>query len=608
MPSPVCVSVSQVRNEIYRASGRAAGAGDASTPWLGSLFHETFRRVMRAGSPEHWSNVLDIDTLQDHEKLRDHVWVSIIGPKLRRNQATLQGSACEVLTFWTAAGELCRHICRLLTNSVEQKVLRYRHERHEWEGLDRFSVEEELSWRIEDPQWTAPVEIRGTVDAVWRNPASRRWCVLELKVGAGSRDADLAQLCLYHAMIDKAGTGTGELSLIHFAPALSHTTLKAAALDEVRPKLLDLIGAVAGVKGGEAISKPTMEHRELGAKLVQVLEQFGPVVTLDSDPVVGPTFLRFHIMPQPGVQLRRILPLGGDLGVQLRLSKPALIRKEGSRLVIDVERPDRQTLRFSEFRSQLPEAAPAGNARILAGVDLNRKPVFLDLHAECPHILAAGTAGSGKSEWLRMALASLIATNTPQTLRLMLFDPKLVTFHELSRSPYLLDGESVQYRPEQAVEGLQRLSEIMEQRYRQLSQAGCTDLQGLQKVMGSQAPPRIVCFCDEYGNLVAEKKNRDKIESGIVQLGAKARAAGIHLVIATQDPRAQILTPSLKANLAARVCLKTTSATQSRMMLEEAGAEALLGHGDLLFRTIGDPVRLQAPLLADVERIALFGR
>jgi len=106
---------------------------------------------------------------------------------------------------------------------------------------------------------------------------------------------------------------------------------------------------------------------------------------------------------------------------------------------------------------------------------------------------------------------------------------------------------------------------------------------------------------------VAAKKDREKIEMAINQLGAKARAAGIHLVIATQDPRAQILSPALKANLGGRVCLKTTSATQSRMIIEENGAEALLGHGDLLFKTTGDPVRLQAPLLEEDERIELFG-
>ena len=562
---------------------------------------------MQPGSPENWTNVLEPETLKEHERLREHAWNTIVGPKLRQSQATLQGSAQQVLNFWEATGHLCQYICQLLANSVEQRILRYDAGKQEWLGLEQFSLEEELTWRIEDARWTAPVEVRGVVDAVWRNPASKRWCVVELKLGAGSSEADLAQLCLYHAMVSSTGSGSGDLSLFHFAPQCQSSTLQGAQLDEVRPKLVDLIGSIAGVKGGGDVSRPTMEHRALGQRLVQVLEQFGPVVTLESDPVVGPTFLRFHIMPAPGVKVSRILPLGGDVGVQLRLSKPALIRQEGGTLVIDVERQDRQQLPFGEFRAQLPEVSESGNARMLAGVDLSRKARFIDLRSDCPHVLVAGTAGSGKSEWLLTALASLVATNTPQTLRLMLIDPKRVTFNRMSQSPFLLDRQPILYTAEEAIQGLQDLEQLMERRYVQLSATGCNDLQALRQAMGLLTPPRIVCFCDEYGNLVAAKKDRERIELAINQLGAKARAAGIHLVIATQDPRAQILSPTLKANLAGRVCLKTTSAIQSQMMLEESGAEALLGHGDLLFKTTGEPVRLQAPLLNEEERVDLFG-
>jgi DNA segregation ATPase FtsK/SpoIIIE-like protein len=276
-------------------------------------------------------------------------------------------------------------------------------------------------------------------------------------------------------------------------------------------------------------------------------------------------------------------------------------------LLIDVERRDRQKLTFGEFREMLPPLTDRGNASMLAGVDLSRNLRFVDLSSDCPHVLVAGTAGSGKSEWLRTAIASLISTNTPETLRLMFIDPKRVTFDELAQCPFLLNGGPILYTPEEAIQGLAHLSSLMEERYVQLSRAGCTDIEGLRHVMGPDTPPRIVCFCDEFGNLVAEKKHRERIEMAVNQLGAKARAAGIHLVIATQDPRAQILSPALKANLAGRVCLKTTSAVQSQMMLEENGAEALLGHGDLLFKVTGEPVRLQAPLLEDDLREHLFG-
>jgi S-DNA-T family DNA segregation ATPase FtsK/SpoIIIE len=145
----------------------------------------------------------------------------------------------------------------------------------------------------------------------------------------------------------------------------------------------------------------------------------------------------------------------------------------------------------------------------------------------------------------------------------------------------------------------------MEERYQLFAESGVADLEALREHSG-RVLPRIVCFCDEYGNLVAQKRSREAIEHSINQLGAKARAAGIHVILATQDPRAQILSPILKTNLGGRVCLRTTSSIQSRLMLEQNGAESLLGYGDLFFKVVGEPIRLQAPLLEDSARKELF--
>jgi S-DNA-T family DNA segregation ATPase FtsK/SpoIIIE len=160
---------------------------------------------------------------------------------------------------------------------------------------------------------------------------------------------------------------------------------------------------------------------------------------------------------------------------------------------------------------------------------------------------------------------------------------------------------------EEAIAGFELLIQTMEDRYRLFDEHRCNDLDALGRARPGLHLPRIVLFCDEYGNLVAKRRDREAIELAIQQLAAKARAAGIHLVIATQDPRAQILSPALKTNLDARVCLRTASSTQSRMMLEQNGAESLLGNGDLLFRKVGQTVRLQALLLQDEDSAALFG-
>ena len=609
MPDPVVISVSDVRREIYRASEFASGEGEPSTDLLGSLFHRVFKLVMDPEAQCGWTNVLDRESLNDPERLRNEVYAGVVGPHLREHQAKLRTSAQEVLAMWAAVGHLCRQVCQLLTNSCERKLLRYDAAKNLWQGAEQFSADEKLTWRVEDPEWSAPVVVSGVADAVWRNPATKRWCVIELKLGAGSSDADLAQLCLYYEMLRaRSGDSTGSLALWHFQPEWKPSELSAEQIAPVMPKLRALIGRMAGVAGNDSTRE--VAHRELARRLLEVLEQFGPMATLESDPVVGPAFLRFHLMPDPGVKVRNILPLGEDLGVQLRLSKPALIRLEDGMLVVDLQRPDRERLLFREFQPLLPKSE-RGNAKLLVGVDLQRQPRYADLSSEAPHILAAGTAGSGKSEWLRMAAASLLATNTPQTLKLMVIDPKRVTFRELESSPYLLDGVegsggALLYTPEEALGGLLRLSDLMEERYRIFAEKCVLDLEALNKRC-EDAVPRIVCFCDEYGNLVAQKKHRDALENAINQLGAKARAAGIHLVLATQDPRAQILSPALKTNLSGRVCLRTTSSMQSRMMLEQNGAESLLGHGDLFFKTIGEPVRLQAPFLVDAERVELFG-
>jgi S-DNA-T family DNA segregation ATPase FtsK/SpoIIIE len=598
MPEPVRLSVSDVRREIYSASGFSAGDGQPTTGLLGTVFHQMFRSLMDSGSEElGWPAVLDPDTLNDHERLRDHAYDNILGPKLRENQAALQTSASEVLALWEATGHLCRYICQLLTNSREQNILRWRPGSNDWEGAEQFSVEEELTWLIEDITWSAPVLLAGVIDGVWRNHASNRWCAVEMKLGAGSTGADLAQLCLYHEMLrSKSSDRGGSVSLLHFQPELRRDTYSEEQLAAVKPQLLALIGRLAGVTGEGYSRPPSPAHRELGARLVKVLEQFGPMVTLESDPVVGPSFLRFHITPKPGVKVNRILPLGADVALQLRLSRPAIISFEDGTLVVDLQRPDREKVLFRDFCDRLPHSG-RGNAQMLVGMDLKRELRFADLSSSCPHILAAGTTGSGKSEWLRTACASLIATNTPETLRIVLIDPKRVTFGNAGQSPFLLYPEALLFTPDEAIAGFDLLMRTMEERYRLFATHQCVDLEALRRVRPDISLPRIVLFCDEYGNLVAQKKHRDAIETAIVQLGAKARAAGIHLIIATQDPRAQILTPALKNNLDARVCLRTASGTQSRMMLEQNGAEALLGHGDLLFRQAGQIVRLQALLL-----------
>jgi DNA segregation ATPase FtsK/SpoIIIE, S-DNA-T family len=340
------------------------------------------------------------------------------------------------------------------------------------------------------------------------------------------------------------------------------------------------------------------------------------------------------VMPARDVKKKAITDRAAELQMQLQLEQAPFIDLAKGRLVIDVQRPDRQTVSFSSVCGQIPRSRDTGrhtgNSQIPLGVDLNGKLEFVDLASpNNPHLLVAGTSGSGKSEWLRMAVAGMIVSNTPETLRLVLIDPKRNAFSEMKGSRYLFGNKALIYPPEdRAMDTLELLIEEMEDRYRRFSKESVSDLaEYLAKTGESHSqphnafavrpaqphdafavrPPRIVCVCDEYADLIADRSARKEVEGAINRLGAKARAAGIHLIIATQHPDRNTVGGALKMNLGGRVCLRTTSHIQSNMIINQSGAERLLGKGDLFFLSVGEPMRLQAPYLSPEERAQIFG-
>jgi DNA segregation ATPase FtsK/SpoIIIE-like protein len=219
---------------------------------------------------------------------------------------------------------------------------------------------------------------------------------------------------------------------------------------------------------------------------------------------------------------------------------------------------------------------------------------------ENAHLLVAGTTGSGKTEWLRSAVASLLARNTPETLRLVLIDPKRNAFQMLQDSPFLY--QPLVYPEDESVAAvLESLVEEMESRYRNMSESGSDCLIDHVRRRGTQVA-RIFCVCDEFANLLqGNRESRRVLEEQVHRLGQKARAAGIHLILATQQPSREIIRGPLASNIPARVGLKMTSAIESRMLLGIGGAETLLGRGDLLFKCIGDPIRLQSAYILPDE-------
>jgi hypothetical protein len=489
-----------------------------------------------------------------------------------------------------------------------------------------MTTAEPLSLELREPTWTDSVVVVGIPDVLVKAPNSSAWCVIELKLGRTAPEADLAQTCLYHLMLScseqyrrDSRSESGSLALVSFEPEPRERLFAAPELENARRTLTELIGRLAGVCGKQRdpakpvsrvvppASEPESRYKELGEKLVATLREYGADARLAGPPIIGPTFLRFPILPGRGVKFTAVQCRAQEIRVRLGLDQPPRIGMEGSHVVIDLQRPDRQLVHFEQLRDQLPDGDPLlGNSKIPIGLDLNGELQFADFaRPENSHLLVAGTTGSGKSEWLRTMLAGLLVSNTPETLRLILIDPKRTAFLSLRNSPYLL-RPIVFPESEPVSKVLESLAEEMDRRYRLLEETGSDTLADHVRRTGRPIP-RIICVCDEYADLLRRDREEKKaIEFQINRLGAKARAAGIHLTLATQQPSRETIIGALDANIPARVGLKTNSHIESRMLLSTTGAENLLGHGDLLFKDIGDPVRLQGAYLSPEVRDKLF--
>jgi DNA segregation ATPase FtsK/SpoIIIE-like protein len=341
--------------------------------------------------------------------------------------------------------------------------------------------------------------------------------------------------------------------------------------------------------------------QNLGERIVETFAQYQVPLEIDGLPIVGPTFVRFPLRLGRGVKVKKVESLNRDIKVAIGLEAAPFIHDADGQMVIDVQRPDRQMVLFDEVLDQFPKPNfISGSPRAPIGVNLNGQLDFVDFSdSGSPHLLVAGTTSSGKSAWLISAIAGLNLLNSPNTLRYVLIDPKRNAFTWMKNSEYLL--KPVVFPDEtDVVEVFESLVAEMDRRYSLFD--GDSDLQSYMARTGKTLP-RLICICDEFYDLLASgTSTRQEIERLIARLGSKSRAAGIHLVLATQQPSRRVISGILDANIPARVGLKTSKDTESRMLLGVSGAENLLGHGDLLFKAVGEPRRYQGIYLPENER------
>jgi len=590
-----------------------------SNALLGRLFHELFSSLTGADKALNLIAPLELADASSEDWTRsliDHAFTAVISPALAEHEAVLRTSGAEVLAFWTAARELCRWLVDLMlaqrSLDPEQSLARLRH--------DLFAESElELAIELSDANWPDSIQLVGRADALLRRPGDAGRCVVELKLGRTFPEADLLQGCLYHLMLEELDPAAVDaaLGIVCFEPERHERVFDAGQLVDAKRALKSLLAELAGFAPRVATAatpaslvsstEPASDLLDLRARLQAAFTEYGAPLRFAEDTAIGPTFVRFFATPERGVSAKRLPQLAENVWMRLRTSKRPQISLLRGRVAIDVERPDRQSVEFAAFRAQLPAPGALGSSRFAVGVGVDGTLQVADLaESQSPHLLVVGTTGSGKSEWLRAFLVSLLVANSPDSLRLVLIDPKRLAFSAFERSPFL-------WRPivydEGAMELFDALVGEMERRYELLQAAGTDDLTryneaqaaGARHAAGAGAGsaiasglPRIVCVCDEFADLLLrDKHTRGEIEARVARLGVKGRAAGVHLVFATQRAGREILKGTIDSNLPARVALTVARDTDSRLILGEAGAENLLGRGDLLYKDIGAPVRLQ---------------
>ncbi len=346
--------------------------------------------------------------------------------------------------------------------------------------------------------------------------------------------------------------------------------------------------------------QPSTEADLLGNQLVEILQSFNINVSY-TGAAVGAAFIRVKLKPNLGVKFVSIANRTEDLKIHLGIDTPPLITPQAGYASIDVPRQDRQIANFYDYIQQRNNPVDTA-VKIAIGINLEGTLIEADLSdPNTCHFLVGGTTGSGKSEFLRSILLSLLYRHSSQQLKIALVDPKRVTFPEFESMPWLLSP--IVKDSEAAITLMENLVSEMERRYRLFEVNKCPHLD----VYNRRQPvpePRIVCIFDEYADFMAEKETRNAIEQSIKRLGAMARAAGIHLIVATQRPEAKVITPIIRSNLPGRIALRTSSEADSSIVFGGKQPEAayLLGKGDLLYRVSVQLQRLQS-LFADSIRL-----
>jgi S-DNA-T family DNA segregation ATPase FtsK/SpoIIIE len=334
----------------------------------------------------------------------------------------------------------------------------------------------------------------------------------------------------------------------------------------------------------EASRPDTAGQEKTAAQLVEALGHFG-VQAKVIGMVAGPHITRYELRLAPGIKVAKVAQLKDDLAYALAAADIRILAPIPGKQAVGVEVPNarRRTVHLGDVFQEPPgDWSPL---TVWLGKDVAGRAIGADL-AKMPHLLVAGTTGAGKSGAVNAMLSSILLRATPHEVRMVLVDPKQVELNHYDSIPHLLTP--VITSPRQAATALQNLVREMEQRYSYMSLARTRSLVELNKVRerrGEAPLPYVLCVIDELADLMMVAPA--DVEDSIIRIAQKARAVGIHLVLATQSPRVDVITGMIKANVPSRIAFAVSSQTDSRVILDQNGAESLLGMGDMLFSPVG---------------------
>jgi S-DNA-T family DNA segregation ATPase FtsK/SpoIIIE len=529
--------------------------------------------------------------------LVEHLWATSLQTLTDRLFAQGRGEEAALFT------ERMRHLCARFID-LKQRTSHFEN----WQDVF-VGAEQELA-HIPLAVGDGIVEVRARVDAIRITP-ERHLEVVDYKLNQGhEQKADLVQLAIYAHLLPiwRPGCEFGG-TLEYYLPAFSEVRVSRADLGDifngmVAPVLREMFGPkpAVGEPGEPAAGGAAPGADALGRATVEAFRSFNLGVDV-SGVIEGPQLVRLRLTPAPGVKVSSLANRAADLQIALSLATPPLIKAGKGFVILDLPRAEPKPCLLREALAGDLAAALKGPVAFPIGIGVEGDLVAADFaDPNSCHALVAGSTGSGKSEWLKALLASLLLRSPPGQVQIGLIDPKILTFAGVEASPYLWRPVATALADAMAI--LRDAVAEMDARYQLLARGGFANL-GERIAAGHTELPFLVLIFDEFADLVlAGREDKKEFEALVARIAGKGRAAGVHLVLATQRPDRAVVTGLIKANLPLKVCLKVANAVNAQIVLDEPGAESLFGKGDLLCDFGKGLVRAQGLFVPQAEFLA----